>query len=215
MRNNLIKSILEENILSFKEESNTLLYSKLNSKLKQKYIGISKSLFGSINESSVWLPPDLFYQAGVVGGGGGGGGDKPPPPPPPRDGPSGGEEELADFPADYPMNFNPNGDKPSICNYLPPPCDKGPNNPYPKGSAAWKEYEKRKQLFLQHIKSYFQLVKAWDSYYRALKRWQQKKEDGRRDPGPRPVEPKNGPPGDYSPPRDTLTLRPERFGEYA
>ena len=46
---NLIKNVLEENALKFKEDTSKILYSKVSDRLKQEYVTVSKNLFSSIN----------------------------------------------------------------------------------------------------------------------------------------------------------------------
>ena len=48
---NLIKNVLEENALKFKEDTSKILYSKVSDRLKQEYVTVSKNLFSSINEA--------------------------------------------------------------------------------------------------------------------------------------------------------------------
>lgn len=48
---NLIKNVLEENALKFKEDTSKILYSKVSDRLKQEYVSVSKNLFSSINEA--------------------------------------------------------------------------------------------------------------------------------------------------------------------
>lgn len=48
---NLIKNVLEENAVKFKEDTSKILYSKVSDRLKQEYVTVSKNLFSSINEA--------------------------------------------------------------------------------------------------------------------------------------------------------------------
>jgi len=50
LQKNLIKSILEENIVQFREDAANILKTKTSNRLKQEYINISKNLL-SVNES--------------------------------------------------------------------------------------------------------------------------------------------------------------------
>jgi hypothetical protein len=47
---NLIKNVLEENALKFKQHTSEILYSKVSNRLKQQYVEVSKNLFKNINE---------------------------------------------------------------------------------------------------------------------------------------------------------------------
>ena len=48
---NLIKNVLEENAIKFKDEATELLYSKVANRLKNEYIKVSNNLFKNINET--------------------------------------------------------------------------------------------------------------------------------------------------------------------
>lgn len=48
---NLIKNVLEENALKFKNDASEILYSKVSDRLKKEYIDVSKNLFKTINEA--------------------------------------------------------------------------------------------------------------------------------------------------------------------
>lgn len=48
---NLIKNVLEENALKFKEGTSEILYSKVSNRLKQQYVEVSKNLFKNVNEN--------------------------------------------------------------------------------------------------------------------------------------------------------------------
>jgi hypothetical protein len=48
---NLIKNVLEENAVKFKEHTSEILYSKVSNRLKQQYVEVSKNLFKNINEN--------------------------------------------------------------------------------------------------------------------------------------------------------------------
>lgn len=48
---NLIKNVLEENALKFKESTSEILYSKVSNRLKQEYVEVSKNLFKNVNEN--------------------------------------------------------------------------------------------------------------------------------------------------------------------
>lgn len=209
LQKNLIKSILEENIVQFREDAANILKTKTSNRLKQEYINISKNLL-SVNESMADYIFRNDYDAGVVGPPG----LEPKPTPPPDSVPSGGDEEIVDWPVDYPTEFDPDGDKPNPCEYLPPPCKSNPFNKKTE-KAKYDEYEKRRKIYLQHERAYRELVRAWNSYYSKLKQWRQRAADGRNPPGPKPEKPENGPPRDYSPPSYSNILRPEGSGEYA
>lgn len=183
MQNNLIKSILGENILSFKEESNTLLYSKLNSKLKQKYIGISKSLFGSINESSALPPPDLFGEPVMFEIPGTGfkvpiptfGGD-----------PSDYPVVTAPNPWPKPPYYTPGPDyNPNPEDYFPEPFgeDRPPQREdYPPGEAGNRMYEeayKKWKEAMKRLNSDRAKQQAWDIRFAREQEWRQRIEDRR------------------------------------
>ena len=50
MKNNvrqMIKSVVEENAVSFKENTSKTLYSKVSKKLEEQYVNVSKHIFKS------------------------------------------------------------------------------------------------------------------------------------------------------------------------
>lgn len=57
---NLVKNVLEENIVKFKDQTSNILYSKLTNRLKQEYVNVSKRMFKNINEAA---SPEAFAAA--------------------------------------------------------------------------------------------------------------------------------------------------------
>lgn len=45
---NIIKNVIEENAVRFKEQTNQVLYNKVGDRLKQEYIDVSKNLFKQV-----------------------------------------------------------------------------------------------------------------------------------------------------------------------
>lgn len=41
----LVKNIIEENAVKFKDSTSKVLYSKVNGKLKKEYVNVSKNMF--------------------------------------------------------------------------------------------------------------------------------------------------------------------------
>jgi hypothetical protein len=47
--NNLVKNVLEENIVQFKENASKELYKKLGDRLKNEYANVAKNVFKKTN----------------------------------------------------------------------------------------------------------------------------------------------------------------------
>lgn len=43
----ILKSVIEENAVNFKNQTNKILYSKVGDKLKQEYVNVSRKLFNN------------------------------------------------------------------------------------------------------------------------------------------------------------------------
>lgn len=157
---NLVKNVLEENIVKFKHQTSNVLYSKLTNRLKQEYVNVSKSMFKNINESEASGPESMYFAADEMmvappGRGTGGSGT----------GPGQGK------PKDSKPWPNPG----------PPPKNPWPNGPgprpnrdaYTKGSEGDERYlqdllewEQR----LREIKEYRERLRQWNTDYR---RWRE------------------------------------------
>jgi septin family protein len=61
---NLVKNVLEENIVKFQDQTSNVLYSKLTNRLKQEYVNVSKRVFKNFNEA---YSPDPSANTVVVG----------------------------------------------------------------------------------------------------------------------------------------------------
>jgi hypothetical protein len=83
---NLIKNVLEENALKFKEGTSEILYSKVSNRLKQQYVEVSKKLFKNVNENVRY--PELNFDPSMMAPPAKG--DEKPPKPPYENAPSRG-----------------------------------------------------------------------------------------------------------------------------
>jgi hypothetical protein len=145
---NLIKNVLEENALKFKEHTSEILYSKVSNRLKQQYVEVSKNLFKNINER-VGYPeyledPEMSAPPAK-------GNEKPPK-----------EEEKYPDPGPPPINPFPNG--------VPKRPDR---EKYPKGREGDEAYREDLYIWEQAIKRWQQYLKDLEIWRRKHTVWKQ------------------------------------------
>lgn len=58
MKNNIremLKNVIQENAVSFKENTGKLLYAKVGQKLEEKYKAVAKTILEPKNETNNWI----------------------------------------------------------------------------------------------------------------------------------------------------------------
>lgn len=178
MNNNiekLVKNVIEENIVKFKEDTSKVLYNKIGDRLKDEYIHVSRKLFKNINEAAIsgvaaLDAPEAFENnwamAAAPPGGSPGGQERPRNP-----------DEWPD-PGPPPKNPYPKG-----------PGDRPNRSDYPKGPAGNEQYERDYYEYEKRVRAIEEYQKKLKEWRRAYDRWRNRTPS--RGPGaPRPQKPK-------------------------
>lgn len=156
---NLVKNVIEENIVKFKEQTSEVLYSKVGNRLKDEYVNVSKSLFKKINEAVGGMPTQFTTpdQAMMVPPGRGTGGNGPG------------------------NNDDPNGPTRGV-----PPATE---NPGPPPQKPVKGKDETAEQFEKRLNEYYRVYRAWQNQYEAWKKyraWQQGLGRRKNKPGYKP-----------------------------
>lgn len=145
---NLIKNVLEENALKFKEGTSEILYSKVSNRLKQQYVEVSKNLFKNVNENvgspEYAVEPEMSAPPAK-------GDDKP------------GKGEGWPDPGPAPKNPYPDGPGPK------PERDK-----YPKGPEGDEEFLEALRAWEARVKAIAAWRKAHAKWVDAYHKWKDK-----------------------------------------
>jgi len=146
---NLIKNVLEENALKFKEHTSEILYSKVSNKLKQQYVEVSKNLFKNINEKV--MSPEYIVEPEMSAPPPGKGDDKP------------SKEKGWPDPGPPPRHPYPNG-----------PGPKPNRKDYPKGIQGDEEFLDDTRLWRQRLREIEEYKKKLKEWRIAYDRWKNK-----------------------------------------
>ena len=159
---NLVKNVIEENIVKFKEDTSKVIYNKLGERLKDEYIQVSRKLFKNINE------------AAITGVG-------------PLDSPQAFENNWSA--AAPPGEQNPSKPRnPDITYGVPPPAENpgpAPKKPIRGDNETPEEFEKR-------LNDYYKAYNKWLEQYRAWKKYRAWQQGQGRKPGAPGYNPSRG-----------------------
>jgi len=171
---NLVKNVIEENIVKFKEDTSKVLYNKVGDRLKDEYVHVSRKLFKNINEAAIsgvaaLDAPEAFEKnwASAAPPGGSPGGQQRPENP----------DEWPD-PGPPPKNPYPDG---------------APSRPmrsdYPEGPKGDEQFKQAMYAYERAIRDILEYQKKYKEWRRAYDRWRNRTPT--RGPGaPRPPKPK-------------------------
>jgi len=147
---NLIKNVLEENALKFKEHTSEILYSKVSNRLKQQYVEVSKNLFKNINERVGY--PEYMVEPEMSAPPPGKGNEKPP------------KEEGWPDPGPPPRNPYPDGPGPKPLRENFPKGPEG-NQLYLEALSAWEARIKAIQEYKKKYKEWYDAYQRWKGKY--------------------------------------------------
>lgn len=153
---NLVKNVIEENIVKFKEDTSKVIYNKLGERLKDEYIQVSRKLFKNINEAAITgvAPldsPQAFennWSAAAPPGGSPGGQERPIKP-----------DGWPD-PGPPPKNPYPDG-----------PPSRPERSDYPKGPEGDEQYKRAMYEYERAIRQIQEYLKKKKEWQRAYDRW--------------------------------------------